>query len=163
VTKTSGGGARAFSNDVNACGARCQNSAASYCFFFMHESRRMCTTRRISSECSPSAAEQFCCGVCEMVVLLLDRATDTGKNSVRMRANQSDRAHRYRQNDSEHHCILGDILAFFLPPGFEKKFSHSTPPGLPVSSAPDAPECTVRNYDTMAHPGKKPTIVTRSR
>src|ERR1700730_9228485 len=74
-----------------------------------------------------------------------------------MRANQSDRANRYRQNDRQHHRILCHILAFFLPPGFEKIFSHSTPPGLPVSSATDAPECLLCSYDTMAHPGSKPT------
>jgi hypothetical protein len=32
---------------------------------------------------------------------------------------------RYRQNDSEHHRILRDVLPFFLSPGLLKKISHS--------------------------------------
>ena len=44
-----------------------------------------------------------------------------------MTADQSDRANRDRQNDSEHDRMLCDILAVLLPPSSAKELSHPGP------------------------------------
>jgi hypothetical protein len=58
---------------------------------------------------------------------LLNGTTYAGEYVAGTGTDQSDRANCDRQNDSEHYCILRDILAFFLPPSSAKKVSHSDP------------------------------------
>jgi len=43
-----------------------------------------------------------------------------GKGSVRIAANQANRAHDQNKNYSQHDCVFSDILALFVPPESEK-------------------------------------------
>lgn len=57
--------------------------------------------------------------------LLLDRTGDVREHSVRLRAYQPDRTNDYYQDDGQHHCILGNVLALFVFP----QFNHSSHKG----------------------------------
>ena len=47
---------------------------------------------------------------------LLDGAAHHRKDVIGIRSNQPNRAHNNGQDHAQHHCVLGDILAFFIKP-----------------------------------------------
>ncbi|MGC2184472.1 MAG: hypothetical protein WA637_14425, partial [Terriglobales bacterium] len=94
---------------------------------------------------------------------LLNRTAYTVQYIARARADQSDGAHRDRENDSEHRCVLCDILAFFLAPSIATKASHFLPQyELLGTRALEHSDCPIHGHGTMAHPCLKPTGVTNS-
>jgi hypothetical protein len=66
--------------------------------------------------------------------LLVNRAAYAGEYIARMRTNQSDRADRDCQNDSEHYRVLCHILSFVLPPYIAKKISQFDPCRAEISA-----------------------------
>src|SRR5205807_8999228 len=51
---------------------------------------------------------------------------DVGEHSVRFGTYQPDGAHNNYQDDSQHHCILGNVLALLVSPQLEQP-SHKFP------------------------------------
>ena len=91
---------------------------------------------------------------------LLNRTANSAEYIARERADQSDRANRYRENDIEGHCALSDIMAFFRARALRRKLVISTQYELLETRALEHSDCPIHDHGTMAHPCLKPTEVT---
>jgi hypothetical protein len=86
------------------------------------------------------------------MVFLANRAAYAGEYIARVRTNQSDRADRDCQNDSEHYRVLCHILSFVLPPYIAKKTSQFDPRRAEISAGNrQSSGCAIRAHETMAH------------
>ena len=87
--------------------ARDKNSQISFVTVIKLQHKRKWRARRRASADLDGRSPAF---------LLLDGAANVREYIVGVRANESDRAHDDYQNYSQHHRILGDILATFILP-----------------------------------------------
>jgi hypothetical protein len=74
------------------------------------------------------------------MVFLLNRAAYAGEDIARVKTNQSDRADRDCQNDSEHYRVLCHILSFVLPPYIAKKISQFDPRRAAINTGNRRPQ-----------------------
>jgi hypothetical protein len=58
---------------------------------------------------------------------LLDGAANLRKDIVRVRSNQTDRAHDNYENDRQHHRVFRDVLALLIVPELLYKMCHGAP------------------------------------
>jgi hypothetical protein len=58
---------------------------------------------------------------------LLNCAADLRENSTGIRANQSNRTHGDRQDHSQHHSVLCDVLTFISSPKLMQQMNHTPP------------------------------------
>jgi hypothetical protein len=85
------------------------------------------------------------------MVFLVNRAAYAGEYIARVRTNQSDRADRDCQNDSEHYRVLCHILPFVLP-YIAKKISQFDLRRAEISAGNrQSSACAIRAHETMAH------------
>src|SRR5271169_5148387 len=89
---------------------------------------------------------------CRNKKLLPNRTGNLGKYVVGVSANQADGANHDHQNDSQHHGIFSNVLAFVVRPQYAKKISHLSPPSKVLSQPVPGPlsPARLRSYPKPA-------------